>query len=172
MALKKIDIADLSLNPFTTISKEWLLVSAGGPDKVNMMTASWGAMGVLWGSPAITCYIRETRYTKELMDECPGFGISVLPEKYRKALNICGSKSGREIDKVAETGLTPTYIDGVPVFEEARLAFVCRKALVQFLPPDGFVDPTAHEKWYSDGVNLRNYHTMYVGAIKHVLQAK
>lgn len=171
MALQEVSIEDLSLNPFTTIFKDWLLVSAGGPDKVNMMTASWGAMGVLWAKNTITCYVRETRYTKQLLDECPGFGISVLPEKYRKALQICGTKSGRDIDKVAETGLTPTYIDGVPVFEEAKLAFVCKKVLRQTLSADSFVDPTAHASWYEKGENMRNYHTMYIGTIEHTLQA-
>lgn len=172
MALEEVDIKDISCNPFTTISKEWLLVSAGGPDNVNMMTASWGAMGVIWGKSAITCYIRETRYTKGLLDECPGFGISVLPEKYRKALTLCGTKSGRDIDKVKATGLTPEYIDGVPVFKEAKLAFVCKKVLAQTLSPDGFIDPNAKKNWYTTGENLRNYHTMYIGTIQHVLQAK
>ena len=75
------------------------------------MTASWGAMGVMWGKNAVTVYIRPQRYTKEFVDREDTFTISVLGEKYRKALNYCGKVSGKNADnKIKEAGLTPYFI--------------------------------------------------------------
>ena len=95
MAFKEVAIESLEFNPFTKISKEWMLVTAGDEKKSNTMTASWGAMGVMWGKNAVTVYIRPQRYTKEFVDREDTFTISVLGEKYRKALNYCGKVSGK-----------------------------------------------------------------------------
>ena len=72
-----------------------------------MMTASWGGVGVLWNRPVVFAFIRPERYTREFIDAKNEFTITFLGTEYRKAHSICGSKSGREIDKVAATGLTP-----------------------------------------------------------------
>ncbi len=55
--MKKINIAEKSFNPFDLIGQKWMLISAGTEDKWNTMTASWGAVGVMWASrvrPAIS----------------------------------------------------------------------------------------------------------------------
>ena len=62
--MKKINIAEQSFNPFELIGKDWMLISAGTAEKWNTMTASWGGVGVMWGKPSATCYIRQSRYTK------------------------------------------------------------------------------------------------------------
>ena len=95
MAFKEVSIDSLQFNPFTKISKEWMLVTAGDEEKSNTMTASWGGVGIMWGKNVVTAYIRPQRYTKEFMDENELFTISFLPEEYRKALNVCGSVSGK-----------------------------------------------------------------------------
>ena len=66
--MKKINIAEKSFNPFELIGQKWMLISAGTEDKWNTMTASWGAVGVMWGKPSATCYIRKSRFTKEFVD--------------------------------------------------------------------------------------------------------
>ena len=60
----------------------------------------------LWGAPAATCYMRPQRYTKEFVDREEYFTLAFFGEEYRKALTLCGSKSGREVDKVKECGFT------------------------------------------------------------------
>ena len=94
MSFKEVKAEELTMNPFTKIGKEWLLITAGNEEKCNTMTASWGAMGVMWGKNAVTVYIRPQRYTKEFVDREDTFTISVLGEEYRKALNYCGRVSG------------------------------------------------------------------------------
>ena len=95
------------------------------------MTASWGAMGVMWGKNAVTVYIRPQRYTKEFVDREDTFTISVLGEKYRKALNYCGKVSGKNADnKIKEAGLTPYFTDGTAGIEEADMIMVCKKKCI------------------------------------------
>ena len=98
MAFKEVKIEELSFNPFTKIGKEWMLITAGNEEKCNTMTASWGGVGVMWGKNAVTAYIRPQRYTKEFVDREEAFTISFYDEKYRKALNLCGTVSGKDTD--------------------------------------------------------------------------
>ena len=96
MAFKEVKAEELQMNPFTKIGKEWMLITAGNEEKCNTMTASWGGVGIMWGKNAVTTYIRPQRYTKEFVDANDTFTISFFDESYRKALNICGSVSGRK----------------------------------------------------------------------------
>lgn len=130
MSFREVKAEELTMNPFTKIGKEWLLITAGNEEKCNTMTASWGAMGVMWGKNAVTVYIRPQRYTKEFVDREDTFTISVLGEKYRKALNYCGKVSGKNADnKIKEAGLTPYFTDGTAGIEEADMIMVCKKSV-------------------------------------------
>ena len=96
MGFKEMKAEELQFNPFTKIGKEWMLVTAGDEEKHNTMTASWGAMGIMWGKNVATVYIRPQRYTKEFIDKEERFTVSFFSEEYRQALEVCGSKSGRD----------------------------------------------------------------------------
>ena len=161
MSLKQIEANTLTFNPFEKLSKQWALVSAGSLDKFNMMTVSWGAVGVIWGKPSATVYIRHSRYTKEFVDAGDTFVLTFLKDGHRDALNTLGSKSGRDMDKMQGSGLTPAAVPGGVTFEEAELVLVCRKRFVQDMPKENFVNQETLDKWYAD----QNYHTMYIGEI-------
>lgn len=161
MSLKQIDASTLTFNPFEKLSKQWALVSAGNLDKFNMMTVSWGAVGVIWGKPSVTAYIRQTRYTKEFVDQNDTFTLTFLKDGHREALNVLGSKSGRDMDKMKDSGLTPVEVDGNVTFAEADLVLVCRKRFVQDMPKENFLQQETLDRWYAD----QNYHTMYIGEI-------
>ena len=162
--MKKLEVKDLKENFFEAIGKEWMLVSAGDKDKFNMMTASWGGVGFLWNKPVVFVFIRPERYTREFVDAKGAFTLSFLGEEHKAAHKICGSKSGREIDKVAATGLTPCFTDlGNPCFEESRLTLECKTLYVTKMDKDHFVDPALYEKWYS--AMAGNPHNVYVAEI-------
>lgn len=165
MEFKEIAVEELQFNPFTKIGKEWMLVTAGDETKHNTMTASWGGLGVMWGKNIVNVYIRPQRYTKEFVDANETFTLSFYDETYRKALSICGSKSGRDCDKEAEAGLTPCYVDGTTAFEEANLIFVCKKQYHQEMKPDCFDAMENDGKWYPE----KDYHVMYMAEIVKVL---
>lgn len=163
---QSVDPKSLDQNVFSLIGDQWMLITAGTGEALNTMTASWGGLGVIWGAPAATCYIRPQRYTKEFVDREEYFTLTFFPEEYRKALSLCGSKSGREIDKVKECGFTvKTAACGAPYFEEAELVLVCRKRFAQAMDPNN-IPQEIKEKWYPQ----KDYHTMYIGEIVEVLK--
>ena len=151
----------LEMNPFTKIGKEWALVSAGDESKCNTMTVSWGGVGVLWGKNGVYIFIRDSRYTKEFLDNADLFSLSFLNEEYRGALNYCGSHSGRNEDKFAAAGLTPAFRNKIPYPDEADLVLLCRKMAAVPITENSFTDPDIASRWYAD----HDMHTMYVGEI-------
>ena len=165
MAFREIKAEELQFNPFTKIGKEWMLITAGDEKKHNTMTASWGAMGVMWGKNVVSVYLRPQRYTKEFVDAGELFTLSFYSEEQRSALNICGTKSGRDCDKEKEAGLTPYYTDGTTAFEEADMIFVCRKMYAQPMEPEYFTEDGIDGKWYPD----KDYHVMYMASVEKVL---
>ena len=65
--MKAINPNEIKDNFIELIGKEWMLVSAGDKEKFNMMTASWGGVGVLWNRPVVFAFIRPERYTREFI---------------------------------------------------------------------------------------------------------
>lgn len=151
----------MELNPFTKIGKEWALVTAGNKEKVNTMTVSWGGLGVIWGKNVVYIFIRDSRYTKELIDKNEFFSVAFLSQSYKEALSFCGSHSGRDTDKFKEAGLTPAYRHSIPYPDEANLVLLCKKMAAVPITEDTFLDPQIKEKFYGDG----DMHVMYVGEI-------
>ncbi len=167
MGFKEIQPSELELKPFYALDKEWALVSAGREDSMNTMTVSWGSMGTIWGKPTVTAYIRDSRYTKGFVDKEDIFTLSFFDEEYKKTLGYLGAASGRDEDKVAKSGLTPTFEYGInaPVFKEAKLTFICRKVFAQRLELENVLNDSVFDRYYPDG----DRHTIYFGEVVKVL---
>jgi len=165
-AFKAIPPAAITDNPFKLIGEDWMLITAGTPAAFNAMTASWGGLGVLWEQPVAFVFVRPSRHTHGFLERAPAFTLSFFDAAHRPALEFCGSHSGRDVDKVARTGLTPRHdIAGAVYFAEARLVLVCRKLHAQDLDPARFLDP-AIAGFYG----TRDYHRLYVGGITQALR--
>lgn len=163
--MKEIKPYELSENPFKLIGEDWLLVAAEKENRVNMLTASWGQVGIMWGKPVVNIFIRESRFTKTYIDSGETFTICVLPQELRSVYNFCGSKSGRDFDKVKETRLTVEH-DGVfPYFKESRLVIECKKLYGQVLSESAFLDKETYKKWYP----TNDLHTQYIAEITKIL---
>ena len=163
---KTIDPSAIADNAFKLIGKDWALVTSGSRESFNTMTVSWGGVGIMWNKPVTFTFIRPQRYTFGFLEKNGFFTMSFFDESYRKALQICGTKSGRDTDKVAETGLTPAFTgDGVPYFEEARLVLVCKKLYAQDLNEDSIIEEAVKGNY-----NGSDYHRMYVSEIVSVLK--
>ncbi|MCR4583681.1 MAG: flavin reductase family protein [Prevotella sp.] len=166
--MKEINYKEMKFNPFNLIGGEWMLIAAGNAQTgCNMMTASWGHLGCLWGhnDPTAVVYIRPSRYTKEFVDREDHFTLCVMDSSFKKQMAYLGSVSGRDEDKVAKTGLTPVYADGSVYFAEAKLVLVCKKMYQSQLQADGF----CYQETLDESYPQRDFHTMYVGKIEKVL---
>lgn len=164
--LKLIDPQEITENPFKLILKDWMLVTAGTLDSFNTMTAGWGGLGTMWSKNCASIVIRPTRYTYEFLERNENFTLSFFGDEYKPALNLLGSKSGRDTDKVAESGLTPVagILPATVEFAEARMVMECRKIYFQDLDPANFLDPKI-EDWYPE----KDYHRLYIGEIINCL---
>ena len=110
---------------------DWWLQHEAFKEVLKKLAAYYYNRAVQWGKKVAMVYIRPQRYTKEFVDRNDRFTISFYKEEYRKALSICGSKSGRDCEKEKEAGLTPYYVDGTTAFEEAELIFVCKSNIIK-----------------------------------------
>jgi len=169
--MKKTDIARLGKeDAIRMIGKEWMLVTAGTPESFNTMTASWGGVGFLWNKPVAFVFVRPERHTYGFMEREERFTLSFLGPEHRDILQFCGTKSGRDCDKVRETGLVPETTDaGCVTFGQARLALECRKLYRAEMKAGEFLDKSCLERWYNDlpGGTL---HTVYVAEIENVYE--
>lgn len=160
-----VPIDMLEFNPFTKIGKEWALITSGTKSKANPMTISWGGVGVLWGKNVAFVFVRDSRYTKEFLDNNEFFSVTFLSDAYRDALNYCGSHSGRDCDKFANAGLTLSTRHNIPYVDEGNLVLLCEKMSATRITEDSFFLPEIKEKWYKDN----DMHTMYIGEIIEVM---
>ncbi len=155
---KLVQPEDLSDNMFSLISKDWMLITAGSPSSYNMMTANWGGIGYLWRKNVCFLFIRHSRYTYEFTEKCDTLSLNFFSEEHRDSLNICGKKSGRDIDKMRDVPLTPIALsDGGCAFSEARIIMNCKKLATGEISDFDFIDKSILDN-YSDG----DYHKVYI----------
>lgn len=167
MNFQETDIREIKQSAVKLINDDWALVTSGDIDKWNTMTVSWGGLGELWGEDVVLVFIRPQRYTYEFMEKHELFTLSFFGGKYKEELSLCGSKSGRDTDKAAATGLTPLFLDGAVSFEQAQTILVCKKIAFQDLDPAGFLDKNIEANYPS-----KDYHRMYVGKILKTYRKK
>ena len=169
--MKKTELKTLaSENAFDLIGEGWMLVTAGNKEKFNTMTASWGGIGWLWNKPVAFVFIRPERYTHDFIERGNRLTLSFYKEEHRSILQFCGTKSGRDVDKVKETGLKPVQLEsGAMTFEQARLTLDCRKLFKSPMAAANFIDKSILEKWYGNqpGGSL---HDVYVVEIEGVYE--
>lgn len=165
---KEIDVTQIG-NAVDLFNNRWALVTAGNNEAYNTMTVSWGSMGELWGKAVATVYIRPQRYTEEFLNSNDYFTVSVYPQELKKQIHsVCGSKSGRDINKAQECNITPCFDEKAPFFEEAELVLVCRKLAKSQFAKEQFIDADIDGDVYPG----EDYHYIYYGEIEKVLISK
>ena len=165
MSFREISCRDLEINPFTAMNPDYILITAPDGKGVNPMTAGWGGLGVMWGLNTATVVVRPQRYTNQFMKESEYFTLSFFSEDYRPQLNLCGSKSGRDTDKVKECGFTAAAGAGnAPYFEEADLVLVCRKRMAMPMDPAAVPEDVKKKSYHDD------FHDIYWGEIVEALK--
>lgn len=163
--MKEINANDISKTPFELIGGDWALLTAAKKDgSFNMMTVSWGGMGVLWGKNVFQCYVRPQRHTFGFTEEADYISLNFFSSEFKDVLSYCGSKSGRDFDKAKECGLSPVDTGTGIYYSEAALAVLGKKLYSDVIREDCFigVDPG---QWYKD-----DYHKLYICEIIKILE--
>lgn len=169
MPFTSVSIKYFSTSVFDIWGKHGLLLTCGDFKirKFNSMTIGWGSIGVMWRKPFIQVVVRPTRYTYEFMEKYDSFTVCGFAEKYKKAMQILGTRSGRDGDKITLAGITPissTKVDA-PSYAEAELVLECRKIYWQDFDHYNFLD-SGIENMYSKN----DYHRIYYGEILEILK--
>ena len=166
LSFREIPMSALSFNPFSKVLQQWMLISAGTEKDCNTMTASWGMFGGLWQKNVVEVFIRPQRFTKTFIDSHDFVTLSFLPDRYRDALKICGTVSGRDTDKWKKAGISPFPISGTVAVAEAELVIVGQKLYSQYIDPKLFVDKNIDAFCYPD----KDYHEAYIYEVKQVFE--
>lgn len=168
MRLNAVDPRNLSLEALRLFTERTPLLTAGDQSACNTMTIGWGGLGELWQKPVCTVYVRQSRYTFQFLESHDYFTVSILPEDRKDALRLCGTRSGRDTDKISSCGLTVCYGAGnAPFFDEAELVLVCRKLYAQDMKPEFVIDHGAAAPFYKEG----DWHRMYIGEVVEAYHA-
>lgn len=156
---------------FNLWEEDWFVLASGdySTGQFNCMTISWGSLGIMWNKPFVQVVVRPGRYTFEFMEKYPDFSISHFPRNFHSSLQILGSRSGRDGNKIQEAGLTPCSSEKIfaPSFAEADLVFECRKMFSQDFNPDGFLLPEIINQYPQP-----DYHRQYFGEILSIQGAE
>jgi len=168
---EKIKVTDYANQITEALPKGILLNSMN--TKFNSMIIGWGSLGTVWGKPTFTVYVREHRYTKLQLDETGEFTISIPLDKPVPAIvTVCGTQSGRDVDKKTAAHLTleePEVIH-VPGIKEYALTLEC-KILYSQKQELGKIPFDIRERMYPQDVpgtySMANQdaHTAYIGEI-------
>lgn len=139
-------------------------------DKVNTMTIAWGGINVIWGRPVFVIYVRYSRDTYDMLEDNDEFTISIpTTADLRKELAYCGSRSGRDTNKIEDCKLTlvPGRKVNTPVLGECDLHYECKIIYRQAMEAN-MVPKDVKERYYK----TNNYHMIYYGEIIDAYQIK
>lgn len=166
--MKPLDIKEFTPNVYGAFGSQNALLTAGDKTACNTMTIGWCQVGRVWSMPVCTVYVRPERYTYQFMEQHAYFTVSVLPLSEKRTMQLCGTRSGREVDKIKECGLTLRYGAGdAPYFEEAEWVLVCKKVYVQDMQADCILDQDHIPAHYGEKGGL---HRIYTGEIIEAYQ--
>ena len=146
------------------VAKGALLTVRRENGDVNTMTVSWGGAGILWGREVCFIFVRPERYTFEFCQESDVFSLSFFGDEKKELLTFCGTKSGRDVDKIKRFGLKYSVRDGACIFDDASISVICSKLYAQDLEKECFTKDIAGS-FYSSG----GYHKMYICEIKDII---
>ena len=148
--------------------KKGILLTTQADGEVDSMVIGWGMMGVEWLKDIFIVYVRQSRHTLTLLDKNPEFTINVpLGEIDPEVLRVCGTLSGRDMDKIKTLGLhtVPGQTVSVPAIKELPLTLEC-KVIYRQDQDLSLLEQPSIDRCYKPGTpNEKDFHTAYYGQI-------
>jgi flavin reductase (DIM6/NTAB) family NADH-FMN oxidoreductase RutF len=146
-----------------------LLLATSTPDVSNVMTIGWATFGVLWNRPVCQVMVRYTRYTYKLIEKAGAFTVNVPSPGMERVMAFCGSRSGRDVDKIRELGLAASPARMFPgiILDDCVLAYECQVVGKYDTLPE-MLEEEVITRHYTGGAKEANYHRLYVGEIVHL----
>lgn len=157
---EKVELSDVLLDALDKLDGDGILLVAGDPP--NPMTIGWGTIGHIWNKDIMNVLVRPVRHTFSLMESWTDFSVCILPGHYRKEINFCGTRSGRDINKLEACNLHIENCLKVNAYfiSESIIHFECRTVHRHFLDHTT-LDPAISKKYYPK----KDFHMVYYGEI-------
>lgn len=147
-----------------------VMVGCADPDKnirPNLITVAWAGV-VCSKPPMLSISIRKERFSHDIIRDTGEFTVNLVGRELCRAMDYCGVKSGRDVDKFARMGLTAIAATGLqkaPAVAEAPAFLSCKLHSItelgshdlyvgrivevsvqdRFFRPDGSIDESAME---------------------------
>jgi len=146
-----------------------LLVAQGKKGKPNAMTIGWGFLGTIWRRPVFVVAVRLSRHTHKLLEESDSFTVCLPGKGMEKWLDFCGIKSGRDMDKFKELGMTAAkgFKVKAPYIEECPVHFECQILYKDEMRPGDLLKAVEDEVYQT-----KDMHVIYYGEVKAVYEAE
>ncbi len=127
----------------------------------NTMTIGWGMAGVCWRKPVLMVAVRNSRYTHAILENAADFTVSMPLGDLRDEIFYCGTKSGRDVDKLDECGLKTATAQktATPVIDIHALHAECRIIYKRAMEP-ALLAPDLHALYPE-----KDFHTLYYGEV-------
>ena len=157
---KEVNVKSVFDETLEKLKGQGVILMAGDPP--NPMTIGWGTIGFIWGKLIFTVLVRPSRFTYSRMESSCEFTVNLLPDAFSRHLSLCGTKSGRDVDKIAECGFTLEQGIHVttPFIRESFIHFECRIIHKHDLLPET-LDKGIIKKYYPMG----DFHRVFYGEI-------
>ncbi|TDO78337.1 flavin reductase (DIM6/NTAB) family NADH-FMN oxidoreductase RutF [Halanaerobium saccharolyticum] len=160
--MKKIAF-DQVLNDYKEVLPQGVFLTTKDGQEVNTMTMGWGTTGFIWNQDILMVPVRKSRHTHQLIENSEYFTVSVpLNDQLKKELQFCGTKSGRDYNKIDELNLELVEVKecDVPVIKGNDLHFICKIKYQQDMLLKN-LDEDVSEKNYPN----QDMHTFYYGEV-------
>lgn len=162
--MKIISPYEFDFNPFYKFGKEWALIVVENENEDNVMTIAWGQVGILWSKPVLSVYVRNNRYTYNMMYQADKFSVCFFSEKYKDKLGYCGTNSRRDVNKIDNCGFTRVKDESTLYLKEAKITFILKKIHQIDLTLENACNEDI-KKHYSNN----EFHTQYIGEIEKII---
>ncbi len=163
MARQSIKLFDVWPETMEALSRTGLLLNSIGADgKANTMAIGWMTGGIIWGKPILIVYVRPSRFTYGRLEQVAEFTVNVLPPEFGEAIQLCGTVSGRDGDKLGRAHLTAVAGQKVrvPIIEQGLVHYECRTVHRNDVDPAAVAEEVVASS-YAHG----DFHRCYFGEV-------
>jgi flavin reductase (DIM6/NTAB) family NADH-FMN oxidoreductase RutF len=152
---------DSILQPLIKQIKAGVFLIAQAGDDLNVMTIGWASFGFIWGKPIMTIAVRPTRHTYGIIERSKDYSVSIPNGNMSKEIELCGTLSGKNCDKLKKSGLElfPALKVRSPILAVAGTHLECKIVYKAPIDPNMLIDE------YKPLYPRKDYHTLYFGEI-------
>ena len=137
-----------------------LLAASHADGRSNAMVIGWASVGRIWGLPVMVVLVRPSRYTYGFIEETGLFTVNVPTAEMKELVRVCGTRSGRDVDKLAQVNTSMGERVSCVRLDGASVVYECKVVHRNDVVPSALL-PSIVSRSYPEG----DFHRLYYGQI-------